>query len=153
MQKHANFYKVVHTLIHKLEEKFGVVVVYDMHSYNWKRWNREVPTFNLGAGNVDMNRFGNEVKSWQKSLSEIKLPNHIKSTSLINDVFKGNGYFLKYITSNFKNTLVLATEVSKIYCDELKQIMFSEVVNTIEEALKIKLKEHASIFYKNNFST
>ena len=26
----------------KLEEKFGVVVVYDMHSYNWQRWDQEV---------------------------------------------------------------------------------------------------------------
>ncbi len=31
LQKHSNFYKVVHTLISKLEEKFGMCVVYDIH--------------------------------------------------------------------------------------------------------------------------
>jgi hypothetical protein len=150
LSKHANFYKVVQALIKKLEELFGVVVVYDIHSYNWKRWTREVPTFNLGAGNVDMNRFGNEVESWRKSLSEIELPNKIENTSQINDVFKGNGYFLKYITSNFNNTLVLATEVKKIYCDELNQINYPEVVDAIEKSLQKRLKEHAMNFYKKH---
>lgn len=148
LKKHTNFYKVVQVLIKKLEDLFGVVIVYDMHSYNWKRWDREVPTFNLGTGKVDNKRFGESIEAWRVSLSEIKLPNNIKSTSLINDVFKGNGYFLNFITTNFKNTLVLATEVSKIYCDELKQIGYPEVVQAIEEGLKKRLKQHAMHFYK-----
>jgi len=149
LSKHSNFYKVIYTLISKLESIHGKAIVYDMHSYNWKRWNREVPTFNLGTGNVDMAKYGKFIESWQQSLSEINLPNNIKSTSLINDVFKGNGYFLKYIMSNFSNTLVLATEVSKIYCDELVQVIYPEVVDSIEEELKIRLKKHAMEFIKN----
>jgi hypothetical protein len=109
LKKHAAFFNVVQVLISKLESKFKNVVVYDMHSYNWKRWDREVPTWNLGTSNIDSNRFGDDIESWRQSLSEIKLPNNIKSTALINDTFQGNGYFLKYITNNFKNTLVLAT--------------------------------------------
>ena len=147
--KHRNFYKVVYALISKLEAIHKNVIVYDMHSYNWKRWSREVPTFNLGAGNIDMNRYGNFVESWRKSLSEISLPNGIKTTALINDVFKGNGHFLKYINTNFSNTLVLATEVSKIYCNELAQISYPEVVNAIENELKIRLKNHALEFIEN----
>lgn len=150
LQKHENFYKVVHALIAKLEEKFGVCVVYDMHSYNWKRWDREVPTFNLGTGNVDNERFGNIIEAWRKVLSEIQLPHNIVSSSKINDTFQGNGYFLKYITSHFNNTLVLATEVKKIYCDEINQIMFPEVVATIEKALRTKLPEHAASFYNEH---
>ena len=146
LQKHANFYKVIHALITKIEEIHGKAIVYDMHSYNWKRWNRAVPTFNLGAGNLDMDKYGHFVETWRESLGEISLPHNIKTTALINDVFKGNGYFLKYITSNFKKTLVLATEVSKIYCNELEEIIFPEVVYAIEEALKVKLKQHAFSF-------
>ena len=148
LQKHTNFYKVVHALIAKLEEKFGVCIVYDMHSYNWKRWTREVPTWNLGTGNVDNNRFGNEIESWRAILEKTPLPSNIKSTSLINDTFQGNGYFLKYITQNFNNTLVLATEIAKIYCDELAQIMYPEVVAAVEKYLKTELKKHAETFYK-----
>ncbi|WP_046756755.1 N-formylglutamate amidohydrolase [Kordia jejudonensis] len=147
LDKHANFYKVVYALIAKLEEKFGVCVVYDMHSYNWKRWEREVPTFNLGTGNVDNERFGESIESWRKMLSMIELPNDIESTSKINDTFQGNGYFLKYITQHFSNTLVLATEVKKIYCDEINQVMFPEVVATIEKELRRMLPKHATAFY------
>ncbi|AXG71186.1 N-formylglutamate amidohydrolase [Kordia sp. SMS9] len=148
LAKHHNFYKVVHALMSKLEEKFGVCVVYDMHSYNWKRWEREVPTFNLGTSNVDNERFGGIIEDWRALLSKIELPNGIAATSKINDTFQGNGYFLKYITQHFSNTLVLATEVKKIYCDEIDQIMFPEVVSAVEKALKTLIPQHADDFYQ-----
>ncbi len=147
LSKHYNFYKVVHALISKLEEKFGVCIVYDMHSYNWQRWDREVPTWNLGTKNVDNERFGDFIESWRGVLEKMPLPNGIPSTSKINDTFQGNGYFLKFITQNFKNTLVLATEIAKVYCHELDQIMYPEVVNAVEVYLKDELKKHADHFY------
>ncbi|QHI34967.1 hypothetical protein IMCC3317_03130 [Kordia antarctica] len=147
LNKHANFYKVVHALIEKLEEKFGVCVIYDMHSYNWKRWEREVPTFNFGTTNINNARFGEIIEEWRKMLSEINLPNGIVSTSKINDTFQGNGYFLKFITQHFSNTLVLATEVKKIYCDEINQVMFPEVVSALEKALKTLIPKHSGKFY------
>lgn len=147
LKKHHNFYKIVHALIAKLEEKFGVCIVYDMHSYNWKRWTREVPTWNLGTANIDNSRFGNEIESWRSTLEKMPLPSGIKSTSKINDTFQGNGYFLKFITQNFNNTLVLATEIAKVYCDELAQIMYPEVVKAVESYLKTELKNHAKAFY------
>lgn len=150
LQKHEDFYRVVHALIKKLEEKFGVCVVYDMHSYNWKRWDREVPTWNLGTLNVDNNRFGESIEAWRKSLSEMQLPNSIKSTSKINDTFQGNGYFLKYITTNFKNTLVLATEIAKVYCDEYQYITYPEVVCAVKQELQERIPNHAANFYKDH---
>ncbi len=147
LQKHSQFYRVVHALIEKLELKFKVVVVYDMHSYNWRRWDREVPVINLGTSNIDNDRFGTIVEHWRQSLSEMKLPYGTKTTSKINDTFQGNGYFLKYITNNFKNTLVLATEFKKIYCDELEAIIFPEVVKAIEVDLRERIPAHAEAFY------
>lgn len=147
LNKHANFYKVVHALIETLESKFGFCTVYDMHSYNWKRWDREVPTWNLGTSNLDNARFGSVIEDWRQSLSKIELPNGIKPSSKINDTFQGNGYFLKYITKNFKNTLVLATEIAKVYCDEYEQVIFPEVVKTVEEALKTRIPEYAQAVY------
>jgi len=148
LKKHESFYKIVEALITKIENKFGVCLVFDMHSYNWKRWDREVPTFNLGTSNVDNNRFGGFIENWRTSLSQMKLPHEIKSTSKINDTFQGNGYFLKFITSKFQNSLVLATEVKKIYCDELEQVIYLEIVAEIEKSLKAKIKKHAKEFYK-----
>lgn len=148
LAKHANFYKVVAALIQKLESKFGVVVVYDMHSYNWRRWDREVPVVNLGTSNIDNDRFGSSAEAWRQSLSELKLPDGTASTSAINNTFYGNGYFLKFITRNFKNTLVLATEFKKIYCDELNEVIFPEVVDAIEKELRDRLPAHAAAFYR-----
>ena len=149
LEKHSNFYRVVYALISKLEEKFGVCIVYDMHSYNWQRWDREVPTWNLGTSNVDTHRFGDCIENWRKTLADIALPHGIKQTSKINDTFQGNGYFLKYITNHFKNTLVLATEIAKVYCEEYEHIIFPEVVNAVAEQLKEVLPLHAQEFYKS----
>ena len=148
LRKHEAFYEVVHALIQKLEQLFGAVVVYDMHSYNWKRWDREVPVINLGTANINSERFGKSVEEWRLSLSKLDLPGGIEATSKINDTFQGNGYFLKFITKNFKNTLVLATEFKKVYCDELEQILFYDVISAIELQLRDKLKAHADAFYR-----
>ena len=146
LNKHNQFYKVVEALIKKLESLHDRVVVYDMHSYNWKRWDREVPVVNLGTSNIDNNRFSNFVDAWCNELAQIKLPNEIKTTAAVNDTFKGNGYFLKYITTNFNNTLVLATEFSKIYCDELEGVIYPEVVEAITDQLSDILPKHAALF-------
>ena len=150
LEKHSNFYKVVDALISKIEDKFGVCVVYDMHSYNWQRWDREVPTWNLGTSNVDNDRFGHDIESWRQMLESMNLPNGIKSTAKINDTFQGNGYFLKFITKNFKNTLVLATEIAKVYCEEYDHIIYPEVVASVEQQLQYRMKEHALNFYKTH---
>ncbi len=136
LEKHANFYQVVHALIGKLESKHGGALVFDMHSYNWKRWDREVPTWNLGTININTKKFGRIISSWSRKLGSIDLPNGIQPSSKINDTFQGNGHFLKYITWNFDHTLVLATEIAKVYCDELTGILYPEVVHSAEEQLK-----------------
>ena len=150
LQKHDNFYKVTHALIKKLEELFGVCIVYDMHSYNWTRWDREVPTWNLGTSNIDNERFGDTIEKWRQILSVMKFPHGIASNCKINNTFYGNGYFLKYITKNFKNSLVLATEVKKIYCDEIKYVLFPEVIEAIEQSLITDIKSHAQSFYQEH---
>ncbi|WP_271781943.1 N-formylglutamate amidohydrolase [Aquimarina algiphila] len=147
LEKHHNFYKVVHALISKVESKYGAAIVYDLHSYNWRRWDREVPIVNLGTTNINNDLYSSFIESWCTTLSTIELPNFIKTSAAINDTFQGNGYFLKYITEHFKNTLVLATEFSKIYCHELEYIMYPEVIHAIQEGLKKRLPEHAKTFY------
>ncbi|NAS30622.1 hypothetical protein GTQ40_06540 [Flavobacteriaceae bacterium R38] len=148
LQKHSNFYSVIDALIAKLEADFGLVFVYDMHSYNWKRWDRKVPTWNLGTSNIDNERFGDSVETWRKSLEEIQLPNNIVNDAKVNDTFQGNGYFLKHITQKFRNTLVLATEIAKVYCDEYDYIIYPEVVKAVEKELVFRIREHALTSYK-----
>jgi len=149
-QKHHNFYRVVAALIQKLEAKFPKVIVFDMHSYNWKRWDREVPLWNLGTTNIDNARFGELVEFWRFMLGNMVLPNGIKTLAHVNDTFEGNGHFLKFITNNFDNTLVLATEISKVYCDEQTGIIFPEVVRSVEEQLKVMIPKMVRAFEIEN---
>jgi len=136
LEKHAAFYYVVHVLLQQLEKIHGSIIVFDMHSFNRKRWDRPIPTWNLGTSNIDNARFGTLVESWRNKLGSMKLPYGIESSSEINDTFQGNGYFLKYITENFTNTLVLATEIAKVYCDEETGVVFPEVVRSVENQLQ-----------------
>lgn len=147
LKKHQDFYKVVFALLSKMKEIYGAAVVYDMHSYNWKRWDRPVPVINLGTSNIDA-KYKAFAKAWSDSLATLQLPHGLETTAGINDTFQGNGYFLKSITTHFPNVLVLATEFSKIYCNEYDYIIFPEVVAAIEEQLKERVKGHAASFYK-----
>lgn len=149
-QKHANYYRVTHALIAKLEEKFGGCVVYDMHSYNYKRWEREVPVFNIGAERIDQ-KFMPFVEHWRKELDSIEIPD-IQHKAAINDVFYGRGYNLAFITENFKNTLVLATEVKKIFCNELTGESYPKVIQTLQQKLKKAIVNNALYFCNANTS-
>ena len=144
LKKHTNYYRVTYALIKKLEELFDGCVVYDMHSYNFRRWERKVPVFNIGAEKVDP-KFKAHVLSWNKELENITIP-EIETTSAIDDVFKGRGYNLAFITKHFDKTLVLATEVKKIYCDELEGIGYPNVIKSLKSSLKQAILNHANAF-------
>ncbi|MCK0158192.1 N-formylglutamate amidohydrolase [Cellulophaga sp. F20128] len=150
LQKHQSFYKVTAALLTKLEVLHPKVLVFDMHSYNWKRWDREVPTWNMGTKNIDTERFGVFTEAWRKKLEQLQLPNGLKSTSKLNDTFQGNGYFLKFITQNFTNSLVFATEMAKIYCDEESGVIFPEVVQAVATALKNIIPLQVTEFSNSN---
>ncbi|MGI9547875.1 MAG: N-formylglutamate amidohydrolase [Flavobacteriaceae bacterium] len=150
LQKHSAFYQVTHALMQKIESKYGRAIVFDMHSYNWQRWEREVPVWNLGTTNINNERFGGLVEDWRKKLTYMDLPNGLVSTAGINDTFYGKGYFLKYITEHFQNTLVLATEIAKVYCDEYSGTIYPEVVHSVEEHLKELIPLQAEEFHAKN---
>lgn len=143
--KHDNYYKVTNALISKLESLFGGCVVYDVHSYNFQRWERKVPLFNIGTENIDTKRFGNVIEHWRKELGGIELQD-IENISAINDVFYGRGYNLKYITENFKNTLVLATEVKKVYCNELTGDDYPNIIKNLQKGFKKAILNNANFF-------
>jgi uncharacterized protein (TIGR02421 family) len=143
--KHANYYKVTHALIEKLEGLFGGSVVYDIHSYNHMRWDRNVPLFNIGCESIDLKKFGKCIDHWNNELSDISLTG-IESKAAINDVFYGRGYNLEYINTNFKNTLVLATEIKKVYCNELTGADYPKVIKELQQKLKQAIINNAHYF-------
>ena len=143
-QKHSDYYKVTHALIAKLEELYDGCVVYDIHSYNFQRWDRKVPLFNIGTEKVDK-KYADIIEHWRHELATIKLPG-IENVSAVNDVFQGRGYNLEYISTHFSKTLVLATEVKKVYCDELTGAGFPKIVKSLQQSLKQAILNNANFF-------
>ncbi len=145
LKKHHDYYEVLHALIHKLESLYDGCVVYDLHSYNYQRWEQEVPLFNIGTENIDCAQFASIIDHWMEELKAIELPN-ITNETKENDVFNGRGYNLISLTNKFKKTLVLATEVKKVYCNELTGEDYPEIVKEIQQNLKQAIINNALIF-------
>lgn len=145
LNKHENFYRVTTALVRKLEERFGGCLVYDLHSYNYKRWDRDVPLFNIGTTRIDVDRYRSYIDHWMEELGKISIKN-VTNIVVENDVFKGHGYNLERITKTFDNTLVFATEISKVYCDEETGESYYQVVKSIQRQLKKAILNNAMFF-------
>lgn len=132
-QKHAGYYQILHALVTVLEEMFKECIVYDIHSYNYKRIDRDTPVFNIGTENINMLKYNEVVEDWLKQLNAIELP-ELNVYAAQNDVFYGRGYNLEYINNHFENTLVLATEIKKVYCDELTGNEYPHIINKLKHS-------------------
>ncbi len=147
--KHDNYYKITHALIEQLEYTYNGCVVYDIHSYNYKRWERPVPVFNIGTERINA-KFKSHTEEWNKRLSCIKLEHsNVTIDSKINDTFHGRGYNLEYITKHFSKTLVLATEVKKIYCDEETGEDYPQIIKELKIEFKKAILDNANLFAQN----
>jgi len=118
-RKHAQFYRVVSAIVETLGEDFGQCVVYDTYSYNFRRHERtDLPVFNLGTSSVRGQAWRPVIDRWLEALTNTKVDG-IEVTAAENDIFYGKGRLAGYCHSEYENVLVLATEVKKVYMDEL----------------------------------
>lgn len=149
LQKHRSFYAVMHALIAKLEQDFGSAIVYDIHSYNYKRHKKSF-LFNIGIENIDIKKYNSQISYWKRQLLTIKTRKITPEVS-VNHIFYGRGYLLKYIKENFSNTLVLATELQKVFMNELDGTPFPLVIQTLSKGLKNAIINNSQN-YINSFS-
>ena len=145
LKRHQDFYRVVDALVQALSERFKTCIIYDIHSYNYKRWEREVPLFNIGTEQLPEKGYDEVINHWSNQLQNIAVKEFENKTT-INDVFKGRGYFLKHVTSRFPEVLVLATEIKKIYCNELTGENHPKIIRSIQLQLKQAILNNALYF-------
>lgn len=144
LQKHRDFYTVVDALISKLEKDFGSVIVYDIHSYNHQR-HEKTYTFNLGIENINKPKYNRIISYWKSQLQAIKI-RKVNADVSVNHLFYGRGHFLRFITERFNNTLVLATEVKKVFMDELTGQDYPIVIQNIAKGLKNAILTNSQFF-------
>ncbi len=135
LAKYRNFYKVAEALIRMIESMFSRVFVFDIHSYNYKRIQRETPVFNLGTKGVDEKRYKKEIDTFINHLEKIQLPG-IQTAVKKNDVFQGRGHFALHISKHFRSTLVFPLEIKKVYCDEMTGEVFEKMVTALKDKLE-----------------
>ncbi|ELK8308646.1 TPA: flavohemoglobin expression-modulating QEGLA motif protein [Vibrio vulnificus] len=149
-QKHAAFYQLYEALIAKLESLHGMVLVFDVHSYNYKRQQADAPVFNIGTAQIDMERWQSVVKRFCAELQSIALPN-LAATAQVNAVFEGRGYLIAHTNAHFDRTLVLPTEVKKVFMEEESGTLFPLVLKSLQSGLKEAFSQ-TSAFFQRKFN-
>ena len=145
--KHQNFYDVLEALVAVIEEDFNRAIIFDLHSYNYKRIEQDTPTFNIGTGQIDNERWGRVVGHFVKELNKIELPN-IEARAASDEVFHGRGYLITHINSHFDNTLVIPTEVKKVFMDETTGELYPLVLEELKSGIKAAISQTSAYFMR-----
>ncbi len=134
-RKHSAFYTLYEAIVTKLESMFSNVIVFDIHSYNYKRQKPDAPVFNIGTAQIDMERWSPVVQRFCSELNKLHLPN-VETTAEIDAVFEGRGYLISHTNAHFDRTLVLPTEVKKVFMEEESGTPFPLVLEALQSGLK-----------------
>jgi uncharacterized protein (TIGR02421 family) len=151
VSKHQQFYRILDALVRCIEKKFKAALVFDVHSYNHLRVEGETPTFNIGAEQLDKDRWLTVLDRTSKCLKNVTLPN-LPISVATNQVFYGRGYLISHINSRFENTLVISLEVKKIYIDELTGSPYPMVLSSLNQQVKDCLVD-VSAFFSRRYTT
>ena len=136
------FYRVLNLLIEEFIRNFGFIVVYDIHTYNYRRQNQSTedspvlnPEINLGTGSLNRDVWAPVVDHFIQSMSNYNyFQRHLDVRENIR--FKG-GFLSQWIHQNYPNkSCVLAIEIKKIFMDEWTGNLDIEKLNEISNALK-----------------
>jgi hypothetical protein len=142
------FYKFMETSIASMLGRFGVCIVYDIHSYNITRQQakgiKSPPVFNLGTALLNKSKWKKAIGLWMEQLGTISLPG-IKTSVAQNQVFSGKAEFCRRLCNLDKRILVLPTEISKVYMDEIKGKVYPEMLLAIKDGLQNAILSHIKL--------
>ncbi|MCD4721926.1 MAG: N-formylglutamate amidohydrolase [Desulfobacula sp.] len=142
---HESYYRVLHTLLAILEKRFSRCIVYDLHSYNYKRIATTAPLFNIGTHFIDRKLYQPVLEHLKKRLLLAEFPN-IENGVAFDEVFQGRGYQAAFIHENHSQSLCVPLEVKKMYMDETTGDPYPLILEAITETLKQAFSYNASYF-------
>ena len=146
--KHAQFYRIVSAVVEALAEDFGQCIVYDNHSYNYRRHERtDLPVFNLGTTSVKSEYWRPVIDGWLEALNGLSIEG-VDVTAAENDIFYGRGYLAGHCHGRYDNVLVLATEVKKVFMNELTGEADPLVLPSLQEIYNQTVTENTAAYRK-----
>jgi N-formylglutamate amidohydrolase len=159
LKEYDDFYKEVHQIFSRLEKQFGQFVIFDLHTYNYRREGpegppadpNENPEVNIGTGTMNrekwaplIDRFISDLRNFNFNGRQLDVRENVK--------FKG-GQFPKWIHQTFPNSAcALSIEFKKFFMDEwtgepdnqqieeIQLALKSTVPGVLEELKKLKIK-------------
>lgn len=145
-EKHARFYRVVSGVVEALSEDFGKCIVYDNHSYNYHRHERDdLPVFNLGTTSVKSDSWRPLIDTWLEALKNMSVDG-VDVTAAENDIFYGKGNLAGHCHRLYDDVLVLATEVKKVFMDELTGEPDPNVLPSLQRAYHESVTRNTAAF-------
>jgi len=140
--RYAGIYRSIHAGISRLVERFGTVVILDLHSYNHRRRGPDAPPddpalnpeINVGTGTMDRTLWTSVVDRLISDLQRADFfGRHLDVRE--NVKFKG-GYFPRWIHENFSESVCcISLEFKKFFMDEWTGEPDWQVVDRIEEVI------------------
>ena len=153
LESYESFYQFMKTCIASILDRFGICIVYDIHSYNISRQQdkgiKNPPVFNLGTALLDKSKWNKAIELWLEQLRTISLPG-IKTSVAENHVFCGKAEFCRYLCHLDDRILVLPTEISKVYMDEIKGAVYPDVLLTMKNGLGKAILSHIQLLKDKN---
>lgn len=147
MQKYHEFYREVELELDKAVENNKFIVVYDLHSYNYRRngpykppeSDALNPEINLGTGTMNeerwrpiIERFINEVQNYNFMGYNLDIRENVK--------FRG-GHLAKWIHQKYPQSVCcLSIEFRKFFMNEWTGEPYNDKIVAIEELLKYTVK-------------
>ncbi|MEI6895531.1 MAG: N-formylglutamate amidohydrolase [Colwellia sp.] len=148
--KHAQFYRIVAALVEALIEDFGQCIIYDNHSYNYKRHERkDLPVINLGTSTVKGEHWRPIINNWLSALQGMTVEG-IDVTAAENDIFFGKGFLAGFCHSHYDQVVVLATEAKKVFMNELTGEADEVVLPSLQHVYNDTVAQHTQ-WYINEY--
>lgn len=145
VELHNSYYRILDVLLSTLVQKYNHCVVYDLHSYNYKRLESGAPLFNIGTHYIDQQTYAPVLDNLKKWLSKAQLPN-IENRLGLNEVFFGRGYQASFIHQHHCRCLCIPLEIKKVYMDEATGEPYPLVLEIMAQALKEAVSYNAAYF-------
>ncbi|MGB5977534.1 MAG: N-formylglutamate amidohydrolase [Cyclobacteriaceae bacterium] len=141
MSLYNDFYAHAHTLISRIIERFGFAIIYDIHSYNYKRESPDKEADPQKNPEINMGTENNNRDKWQpvidRMMEVMRGGNYMgRSLDVRENVKFGGGYLSKWVNDNFGDKcLTLSIEFKKFFMDEWKGVGTDKEINTLKDIL------------------
>lgn len=144
LEKYEIFYKQLDEFLKDRIKKFKYLVVYDIHSYNYKRGSttapqEENPDINVGTKTLkNRDKFENIINIF---IENMKKDFFGKTLDVRENVKFGGGHFPRWIHEKYpENIVVLSIEFKKIFMDEETGEFYPEKLSRLKDILKSTVK-------------